>query len=632
MTQILERRSKKRTVRGRADRAGFGEKLRRFGRGGPAAWANRLALAVVLLVAAIFTGTNMFRFPQYELDEGIYMGSAWAMFEQGALYYYTYTYDHPLLGWFQLGTFAEIVGGFLTFGTSVNTGRVLMLAVTVLSALLVYGIVRHATGRVAAGLFGAVVFAVSPLGVSLHRQVWLDNFATLWLLVSLYALLTSHGRLWRLVLSALFFSLAFWSKEVILVLLPGMLYLTYALAHPSHRRFGFFIWGAAVASVASLFLVLALLKDEFLPSGVLWSSDEPHVSLWETFRFQAQRGGNGSVFNPESNFRVHFGHWVDADPFLLIGGLVAAALGFLFWRRDRAFFGVSLMTLLFMFLLVRGGVVLYFYVIPLLALLAIALGFFASHVMRVVDGLVDALRRSVPRQKLSRAFSGRRLGYPAALAVLGLTVVLGLGAVPANYVNFNGERSPSQTEAARFIAGNIPNESAILMDPYAWADLRDEALVGDEPFENAHSPTTALQDPDVLGKVFRTPGDVDYMLYGALEGRESPWIDGNTEETGDTKLPLVEDARSNADRIRLFTSGDWRVELLRVRNLHQTPAPDNPMLENTWESYKGRFVEDGRVVDPKSGGATTSEGQAYAMLRAVYMDDEEAFGEIWGWA
>jgi endoglucanase len=36
-------------------------------------------------------------------------------------------------------------------------------------------------------------------------------------------------------------------------------------------------------------------------------------------------------------------------------------------------------------------------------------------------------------------------------------------------------------------------------------------------------------------------------------------------------------------------------------------------------------------VDPNSGGTTTSEGQAYAMLRAVYMNDEATFDEIWGW-
>ncbi len=628
MARTLQRRNKKGTDRRESGRTGLGEKLRRMGRGSPSAWADRLAMVAVLLVTAFFTGNNMFRFPQYELDEGTYMGSAWAMFEQGKLYFYTYTYDHTLLSWFQVGAFAELVGGFLRFGTSVNTGRVLMLFVAILSALLVYLIVRHATGRIAAGLFGAVVFAVSPLGVTLHRQVWLDNFAALWLLVSIYALVTSHGRLWRLALSAFALSLAFWSKEVVVAFVPGMLYLAFALSHPANRRFAFGIWGAAVASVTSLFVILALLKDEFLPPGVLWSSDEPHVSMLETYRGYAAREG-GSPFSPESGFRTFFGQWINIDAFLIVGGLAAVGLGLLFWRRDKLYFGMPLLTVPFLFFLAFGGLVRFFYVVPLLPILAVSLGLLAGHAINAVGRLTGALTGRLPRL---RDLSDRSLGYPAALAVLGLAVVLGLGAVPANSVNFSAERTPAQTEAARFVANSLPNESAILMDPYPWADLRDEALVGDEPFRNAHSALTALQDPAIYGNVLKTPGDVDYMLYGAQEGEKSSWIDGNPEEAGGTNgLPLVEDARKNSDRIKTFRSGDWRMELLRVRNLHQTPAADDPMLQNTWESYEGRFIRDGRVIDPKSG-ATTSEGQAYAMLRAVYVDDEAAFDEIWGWA
>ncbi|MDP9425200.1 MAG: glycosyl hydrolase family 8, partial [Actinomycetota bacterium] len=623
MTQTLQRRNNKGTTR-RPGGHGLGERLRQAG---PLVWADRLAIAAVLLVAAFFTGKNMFRFPQYELDEGTYMGSAWAMFEQGKLYFYTYAYDHTLLGWFQVGAFAELVGGFLRFGTSVNTGRVLMLFVAILSALLVYLIVRRATGHVAAGLFGAVAFAVSPLGVTLHRQVWLDNFAALWLLVSLYALLTSHGRLWRLVLSALALSVAFWSKEVVVVFLPGMLYLVYALSHPSHRRFAFGIWGAAVASVASLFVIFALLKDEFLPPGVLWSSDEPHVSMIDTYRRYANSEG-GSPFSPDSTFQSFFGQWIHIDTFLLVGGLAATALGLLFWRRDKLYFGMPLLAVSFILFLAFGGLVRFFYVISLLPILAISLGLLSGHAIDAVSRLTGVLTRRLPRLR----GLGRNLGYPAALAVFGLAVVLGLGAVPANSINFGAERTPAQTEASRFVANNLPNESAILMDPYPWADLRDEALVGDEPFENAHSALTALQDPAVLSDALQTPGDVDYMLYGAQEGQESAWIDGNSEEAGGGgDLPLVEDARESSDRIRLFESGDWNMELLRVRNLHQIPADDNPMLQNTWESYEERFIRDGRVIDPKSGGATTSEGQAYAMLRAVYVNDREAFDQLWGW-
>jgi endoglucanase len=78
-------------------------------------------------------------------------------------------------------------------------------------------------------------------------------------------------------------------------------------------------------------------------------------------------------------------------------------------------------------------------------------------------------------------------------------------------------------------------------------------------------------------------------------------------------------------------TGGWPVEIRRVHKLQQLEAPGNPVLSKTWEGYKERFVEDGRVVDPQADRRTTSEGQSYAMLRAAYMDDQEAFDEVWKW-
>src|SRR5918911_3712626 len=108
----------------------------------PSQLIERCALIAALLAAALFTGLNMFHYPPYESVEGTYMASAWAMFEQGELSYYTYTYDHPLLGWFQNGLWTKLIGGFFTFGaSSVDTGRVFMLLVAVLSTLLIFLIV-----------------------------------------------------------------------------------------------------------------------------------------------------------------------------------------------------------------------------------------------------------------------------------------------------------------------------------------------------------------------------------------------------------------------------------------------------------------------------------------------------------
>lgn len=64
-------------------------------------------------------------------------------------------------------------------------------------------------------------------------------------------------------------------------------------------------------------------------------------------------------------------------------------------------------------------------------------------------------------------------------------------------------------------------------------------------------------------------------------------------------------------------------------------AQDDPsaVLRATWAAYVSRFIQpDGRVVDPKAGEITTSEGQAYAMLRAVWMEDRGVFDRTYNWA
>ena len=569
-----------------------------------ACWlADRTAIVVVLVAAALFTGANLFRYPHYELDEGAYVGSASAMWERGELYYYTYAYDHPLLGWFLVGAWAMLVGGFDTFGMSINTGRVFMVLVTVASTLLVFLIVRRVTGRLVAGLFGAVVFAASPLGVILHRQVYVDNIGTMWLLASLYALAGRREHLGLVVLSAIAYGPAFWSKEVFVVFFPGMLYLAAARSHPEHRRFAVALWGLTAASAVSLFVLFAALKDELFPPGVLWSSSAPHVSLVGTWLWLASRDGGGFL-DPEGDFRRSFALWRQLDPLLIVGGLVAAGIGLMLWRRDRFTFGVSLLLLPFALFLARGGVTYFYYVIPLLALEAVALGLVLGHAVNV-------------------AARARWVGRLAAPVVLALTIVLAQRAVDANEAAFTADETAPQRAAARWIADNLPSESVIVMDSYAWVDLRDPDFTGDRTF-TAHYFWPALSDPTIRDEVFHDDWrSIDYLVISP-----STYV-----ETGEDALPLMPEAIANADEIRSFASSDyaWTMRVLRVRKPRQIEALADPLLTKTWDAYKTRFVEGGRVVEPEARRRTTAEGQALALFRAVYMDDRATFDALWAW-
>ncbi len=598
---------------------------------------------LVLAAAAVFTGYNIFNFPEYEVDEGIYMGSAWGMFKEGTLSYYAYNYDHPPLGWSLIGAWSEAVGGFMSFGNSVNTGRVLMLIVAVLSTFVVFQIVRRATGSVAAAVLSGIMFAASPLGIGLHRQVYLDNVATLFLLISVYALVSARGRLGHIVLSVLAFGLAFWSKEVFAVFLPGLVYLAWAVAAPGQRRFSLTLWVGTAFSAFSFFILMAVLKGELLPPGALWTSNEERVSLLETYAYQFQRGGGGSFFSAGSEIRTFLGQWIGVDPLIMLGGLAATVAGLLFIRRDRLFFGVSLLTLTFLLFLGRGGVTLYFYVIPLIALFSIAIGLAAGHLRPVFVWLGDRFGDrfgNVLETRLGALFSGfwssgsNRHAATAIFAVVILASAVLIGAASAfanqNQFNFTNNETKAQQEAETWVADNITREAFVIMDPYAWVDLREPSFTGGVPFENVHYPT-AVRDPavrvDLLNDDWR---NIDYMVLSETSAEQI--LRGD-----DRQLPIIQSSLRNSDEIKSFEAQGMTMKVYRVRNLPQTetaavPTTKRPILEKTWEGYKESFITaDGRVVDPQSDGVTTSEGQAYALLRAVYADDQETFNRVWAW-
>ncbi|NEQ68996.1 MAG: glycosyl hydrolase, partial [Symploca sp. SIO2D2] len=57
------------------------------------------------------------------------------------------------------------------------------------------------------------------------------------------------------------------------------------------------------------------------------------------------------------------------------------------------------------------------------------------------------------------------------------------------------------------------------------------------------------------------------------------------------------------------------------------------LLEESWAVYREEFIqEDGRVIDYEAQDRSISEGQAYAMLRAVLMGDERTFVLTLDWA
>ena len=100
-----------------------------------------------LAIGLVTHGWNMFRYPLYLTDEGIYMEQAWAVLREGRLSPYTYFYDHAPLGWLAIaGWVGPLPRQFEAFGNAINTGRVLMVLVHVGTVFLLFEVVRRCSG------------------------------------------------------------------------------------------------------------------------------------------------------------------------------------------------------------------------------------------------------------------------------------------------------------------------------------------------------------------------------------------------------------------------------------------------------------------------------------------------------
>ncbi|NJP10496.1 MAG: glycosyl hydrolase [Leptolyngbyaceae cyanobacterium RU_5_1] len=77
------------------------------------------------------------------------------------------------------------------------------------------------------------------------------------------------------------------------------------------------------------------------------------------------------------------------------------------------------------------------------------------------------------------------------------------------------------------------------------------------------------------------------------------------------------------------SSSDKRASELKLSQ----PSANAQQLQQSWVAYRQRFIQgDGRVIDREQGDRSTSEGQAYAILRAVLINDRDTFTRALTWA
>lgn len=87
------------------------------------------------------------------------------------------------------------------------------------------------------------------------------------------------------------------------------------------------------------------------------------------------------------------------------------------------------------------------------------------------------------------------------------------------------------------------------------------------------------------------------------------------------------------ERCKFHRNPDWAKNNLRKDKALDLLLKKGIMQRRTWRYYKKTFISnDGRIIDYQRGSVTTSEGQAYAMIRAVIMRDKVTFDKTYDWA
>ncbi|MFF3498890.1 ArnT family glycosyltransferase [Streptomyces sp. NPDC003247] len=478
---------------------------------------------VVGLLARIL-GIGNYPFPND--DEGTYLAQAWAV-QHGELAHYTYWYDHPPLGWIQLAGVSWLPNWLLPDVPTFVQGRIAMLPVAAAAMVLVYVIGRRLGLARPTAAAAMLLYALSPLAVVLHRQIYLDNIAVLWVLVSFAFALSPRRHLWHHVAAGTAFAVAVLSKETIGVLLPVLLVTLWQGSHPSTRKFSFAGFGSGFVLTGLFYPLYALLKGELFPGA-------GHVSLLGTLKFQlGGREGSGSAFEDGTDAHQLFTDWLDRDPYLLIGGGVAALCAFAVRRLRPAALAVLVLALV---ALRPGGYLPQMYIVQVLPFLALTLA-----------GTAQAVVARLPGKPHLRPVA-------AVAAVAAAALLAGPHWYDRDRAATRADDNGVYRDAARWLRETPVgdrSEVRVVTDGVLWLDAVD---AGYRPGTGVIWHYKLDQDPAVTRTLPHGWRDIDYVVSTAA-------LRGEREH-----LPTLRALFAHGTPVATFGEGGGRIDILRIEN------------------------------------------------------------------
>ncbi|PZF97467.1 hypothetical protein C1I93_11750 [Micromonospora endophytica] len=498
-----------------------------------------LIVGLLVLVVTTVQAWNIDGFPNLTDDEGTYLAQAWAVREGLGLAHYTYWYDHPPLGWIQLAGLSWLPALLMPDQLAVVAGRVAMLPVVAAGMILLYVLSRRlGLARWAAAL-AVLSYGLSPLSVTMQRQIYLDSFAVTWMLAAFVLALSPRRHLWHHVAAGAAAGVAVLSKETILVVLPA---LVVALWHGTERNgvrsFSFAGFFSGLTFVGVVYPLYALLKGELLPG-------DGHVSLIGAMQFQLQdRAGSGSVFTAGSSAREVLDSWLFYDPVLIYAGIGCGLLAFAVRRLRPVAVAVALLLVV---ALRPGGYLPAMYVIQALPFLAIAI----AGIVEVGAGRMLARRTPSPASaaRRVRVAAASRAGVVAVCAAVALVLV-----VPGWYDGtrraLTADDNVRYVAAMQWLSSAVPDRAGttVVTDDVLWLDLVD---AGYQPERVIWFYKLDL-DVEVAERLENGWRDVDLIV-------STPAMRGD-----DNELPTVDLLLANSQPVIVFGEGQDRIEIRQI--------------------------------------------------------------------
>ena len=226
------------------------------------------------------------------------------------------------------------------FGTTPTSLRIFSVAMTLVSSLLFFGLVRHYGWNRRLALLGMLLFFLSPSLLTVKRMIFAVNALvfTLTLAWFLWVRALERGTFWSYALAGLAFGAVTYSytgARLMSLLLAGFLFV-FTARHAGERRRGAMVALAAYGVALVPLLVFVLSHPDFLAARMRM------VSLWHN-----HGAARFLVEAPWNYLKIVFGFlWFDGDANLrhqfgplgssYLAFLPLVALGLLCaWRRRR---------------------------------------------------------------------------------------------------------------------------------------------------------------------------------------------------------------------------------------------------------------------------------------------------------